>query len=61
MGNSDVIEHTAPELIRLSPMREIFAYRELDNVLFLTHIAANTLVGARTGKNCRHRLAELLR
>jgi hypothetical protein len=39
----------------------LLAYRELDDALYLTHTAANTLADARTGKNGRHRLAGLLR
>ncbi len=36
-------------------------YRELDDTLGLTDMGANTLADARTGKNGRHRLADLLR
>jgi hypothetical protein len=39
----------------------LLAYRELDDALSLTDMAANTLADARTGKNGRHRLAGLLR
>ena len=39
----------------------MLAYRELDDALGLTDMAANTLADARTGKNGRHRLAGLLR
>jgi hypothetical protein len=39
----------------------LLAYRELDDTLYLTDTAANTLADARTGKNGRHRLAGLLR
>jgi hypothetical protein len=39
----------------------LLAYRELDDALHLTDMAANTLADARTGKNGRHRLAGLLR
>ena len=35
----------------------LLAYRELDDTLYLTDMAANTLADARTGKNGRHRLA----
>jgi hypothetical protein len=37
----------------------LLAYRELDDALYLTDTAANTLADARTGKNGRHRLAGL--
>jgi hypothetical protein len=36
----------------------LLAYRELDNTLYLTDTAANTLIDARTGKNGRHHLAD---
>jgi hypothetical protein len=39
----------------------LLAYRELDHALSLTDTGADTLADARTGKNGRHRLAELLR
>src|ERR1044072_6463394 len=39
----------------------LLAYRELDDALHLTDIAADKLADARTGKNGRHRLAGLLR
>src|SRR3954451_1047009 len=39
----------------------LLAYRELDDTLYLTDTAANTLADARTGKNGRHRLVGLLR
>mgnify|MGYP001025287949 CR=1 FL=1 len=39
----------------------LLAYRELDDTLCLTDMAANALADARTGKNGRHRLAGLLR
>src|ERR1043166_3444001 len=39
----------------------LLAYRELDDALHLTDTTANALADARTGKNGRHRLAELLR
>src|SRR3954449_11587314 len=39
----------------------LLAYRELDDTLCLTDMAADTLADARTGKNGRHRLAGLLR
>src|SRR3954463_4302636 len=39
----------------------LLAYCELDDTLYLTDTAANTLADARTGKNGRHRLAGLLR
>src|ERR1700720_1482544 len=39
----------------------LLAYRELDDTLHLTDTGAETLAGARTGKNGRHRLAGLLR
>src|SRR3954469_17987448 len=39
----------------------LLAYRELDDTLYLTDTAADTLADARTGKNGRHRLAGLLR
>src|ERR671926_495196 len=39
----------------------LLAYRELDDALHLTDMAAEKLADARTGKNGRHRLAGLLR
>jgi hypothetical protein len=39
----------------------LLAYRELDDALHLTDMAANMLADIRTGKNGRHRLAGLLR
>jgi hypothetical protein len=39
----------------------LLAYRELDDTLYLTDTAADTLADARTGKNARHRLAGRLR
>ncbi len=39
----------------------LLAYRELDDALYLTDTAANTLADVRTGKNVRQRLAGLLR
>jgi hypothetical protein len=39
----------------------LLAYRELDDTLQLTEMAADKLADARTGKNGRHRLAGLLR
>src|SRR5690348_3774208 len=39
----------------------LLAYRELDDALHLTDMAANMLVDACTGKNSRHWLAGLLR
>src|SRR6187551_1131042 len=39
----------------------LLACRELDDTLYLTDTAADTLADARTGKNGRHRLAGLLR
>lgn len=39
----------------------LLAYRELDDTLSLTDMAAEGLADARTGKNGRHRLAGLLR
>jgi DDE family transposase len=38
----------------------LLAYRELDDTLQLTDMAADKLADARTGKNGRHRLAGLL-
>src|SRR4051812_22175883 len=39
----------------------LLAYRELDNALLLTDMAADILADTRTGKNGRHRLSGLLR
>src|SRR3954465_4667877 len=39
----------------------LLAYRELDDTLCLTDMAADMLADARTGKNGRHRLAGVLR
>src|SRR3954453_4628666 len=39
----------------------LLAYRELDDALYLTDTAADTLADGRTGKNGRYRLAGLLR
>jgi DDE family transposase len=39
----------------------LLAYRELDHTLYLTDTAADRLADARTGKNGRHRLVDLLR
>jgi Transposase DDE domain group 1 len=39
----------------------LLAYRELDDALHLTDMAADRLADARTGKNSRHRLAGFLR
>ena len=39
----------------------LLAYRELDDTLRLTDMAADKLADARTGKNGRHLLAGLLR
>src|SRR6202162_5552237 len=39
----------------------LLPYRELDDALGLTDTGADTLADARTGKNGRHRLGDLLR
>ena len=39
----------------------LLAFRELDDALGLTHIAADYLQGSRTGRNIRHHLVPLLR
>src|SRR3954471_16738726 len=46
---------------RISSDGGLLAYRELDNALGLTAVAASALAEGRRGKNLRHRLLGLLR